>query len=38
MSFDTPMAALFVVREGVITRGEYFWDFAKALEAVGLSE
>ena len=38
MSFDTPMAAAFFLREGRITRADFFWDFAEALEAVGLSE
>jgi ketosteroid isomerase-like protein len=38
MSFDTSMAAAFVLREGKITRGQYFWDFADALEAAGLRE
>jgi ketosteroid isomerase-like protein len=38
MSFDTPMAASFVVRGRKITRAQYFWDFAEALEAVGLKE
>jgi ketosteroid isomerase-like protein len=38
MTFDTPMAAMFVLREGVITRAEYFWELADALEAAGLSE
>jgi ketosteroid isomerase-like protein len=38
MSFDTPMAASFVLRDRKITRAEYFWDFAEALKAAGLSE
>ena len=38
MSFDTPMAAAFFLHEGRITRADYFWDFADALEAAGLSE
>jgi ketosteroid isomerase-like protein len=38
MSFDTPMAAAFVLRERKITRAQYFWDFAEALEAAGLRE
>jgi ketosteroid isomerase-like protein len=38
MSFDTSMTAVFVLREHKITRANYFWDFAEALEAAGLSE
>ena len=38
MSFDTPMAAAFTFHEGKITRADYFWDFADALEAAGTSE
>jgi ketosteroid isomerase-like protein len=37
ISFDTPMAAIFWVEGGKITRGRYFWDVADALEAAGLS-
>jgi ketosteroid isomerase-like protein len=38
MSFDTPMAAVFVLADGKVVRNDYFWDFADALEAAGLSE
>jgi ketosteroid isomerase-like protein len=38
MSFDTPMAAVFLLRSGKIIRAQYFWDYAEALEAAGLSE
>lgn len=38
MSFNTPMAASFVLRDRKITRARYFWDFAEALEAAGVSE
>ena len=37
MSFDTPMAAAFVLREGRISRAEFFMDFADALEAASRS-
>ena len=38
LPFETPMAAVFVMTQGKITRGEYFWEFAEALEAAGLRE
>ena len=38
MSFDTPMAAAIVLRDRKIIRADYFWDFAEALEAAGLSD
>jgi ketosteroid isomerase-like protein len=38
MSFDTPMAAVFLLRGGKIIRAQYFWDYTEALEAAGLSE
>jgi ketosteroid isomerase-like protein len=38
ISFDTAMAAAFFLRDGKITRADYCWNFAEALEAVGLSE
>jgi hypothetical protein len=36
VSFDTPMAAAFFLREGKIIRAVYCWDFAEALEAAGI--
>ena len=38
MSFDTPMSAVFVLREGRIVRARYFWEHDDALGAAGLSE
>jgi ketosteroid isomerase-like protein len=38
MSFDTPMAAVFLLRGGRIIRARYFWEYDDALEAAGLSE
>jgi ketosteroid isomerase-like protein len=38
MSFDTPMAAVFLLRGGRIVRARYFWEYDEALEAAGLSE
>jgi len=36
LSFNTPIAALFFLRERKITRVRYFWDVAEAREAAGL--
>ncbi len=38
VSFDTPMAALFTVKRRKIIRVHYFWDYADALKAAGLTE
>ena len=38
LPFDTPMAAVFHMKEGKIKRGDYFWKIDDALEAAGLSE
>ena len=38
LPFETPLAAVFFMREGKIKRGEYFWKIDEALEAAGLSE
>ena len=38
IAFDTSMAAAFFLRDRKITRAEYYWNFAEALEAAGLSE
>jgi len=38
LPFETPMAAVFLMKEGKIARGEYFWKIDEALEAAGLSE
>ena len=38
LSFDTPVYLACIVQEGLITRCEWFWTYAEALEAVGLSE
>lgn len=38
LSFDTAMAAAFFLEHKKITRAEYYWTFADALEAAGLSE
>ena len=36
--FETPMAVVFFLSEGKITRGYFGWTMADALEAAGLSE
>jgi ketosteroid isomerase-like protein len=38
MSFDTSMAAVFLLRGGRIVRARYFWEYDEALEAARLSE
>ncbi len=38
MCFDTPMAVVLRLRGGRIVRARYFWEYAEALEAAGLSE
>ena len=38
LPFETPMAAVFFMRDGKIKQGRYFWKIDDALEAAGLSE
>jgi ketosteroid isomerase-like protein len=38
IAFETPMAAVFFLHEQKITRAQYGWTVAEALEAAGLSE
>jgi ketosteroid isomerase-like protein len=38
ISFDTPMATVFSLRDQKITRMEFFWNTAQALESAGLPE
>ena len=35
---ETPLASIFTLRDGKITRWQAFWDRRKALEVAGLSE
>jgi ketosteroid isomerase-like protein len=35
VSFDTPMAVIFQLKDGKVTEARYFWDLAEALEAAG---
>jgi ketosteroid isomerase-like protein len=36
LSFDTPMAVVFLLRDQKIARARFFWEFERALEAAGL--
>jgi ketosteroid isomerase-like protein len=36
--FDTAMVVVVHLKEGKITRADYFWDLDRALEAAGLTE
>jgi ketosteroid isomerase-like protein len=38
ISFDTPMAAIFLLEDGKVVWARYFWELAEALEAAGQSE
>jgi len=38
LPFETPLAAVFFMRDGKIRRGQYFWKIDEALEAAGLRE